>query len=357
MTITTASLENTERRDHGSQSTRTVVHLKQPYLLFLGEETVELKAKTAYGLHDWTPENCCGQWRMPNGGIDLGLSEMTPERAVRTGVRSMVIGVTPPEGRIPLSWAEALVRAACAGLDLVSGLHTPLDVVPGLAVAAKTHGSRLIDVRRPPANIPRATGRRRSGKRLLTVGTDCALGKKYTALAIARALNESGTDADFRASGQTGIMIAGSGIAMDAVVSDFVAGAAECISPAAPPDHWDVIEGQGAIMHPAYAAVTLGLLYGSQPDGLVLCHDPQRQHIVSWPHFPITDLREIADLYLRLAHVTNPDAYLAGISLNTSALGWEQAMEVMEATSLSLGVPCFDPMRSSLQPVVERLLA
>lgn len=356
MTIATSVLRDVEHEDHGNHDVGTVVHLKQPYLLFLGEETLELKAKTAYGLRDWTPEKCCAQWRMPGGNVDLGLAEMTPAKAAEAGARSMVIGVTPAEGRIPSAWADALICAARAGLDLVSGLHTYLETVPGLAAAAEKSGSRLVDVRRPPANIPRATGRRRSGKRLLMVGTDCASGKKYTALAIARALYESGVDADFRASGQTGIMIAGSGVAVDAVVADFVAGAAECISPSAPQDHWDVIEGQGAIVHPAYAAVTLGLLYGSQPDALVLCHDPRRQHIVSWPHFPITDLREIADLYLRHARITNPGAYLAGVSLNTSGLAWEQAVEVMETTSLSLGVPCFDPMRSSLQPALERLL-
>src|SRR5690606_2848482 len=138
------------------------------------------------------------------------------------------------------------------------------DRLPPLAAAAERNGRRLIDVRVPPAGIPTATGRKRSGKRLLTVGTDCALGKKYTALALARAFRARGLAADFRATGQTGILIAGGGIAIDAVVSDFAAGAAELLSPDAAPDHWDVIEGQGALTHPAYAAVSLALLHGSQ---------------------------------------------------------------------------------------------
>ncbi len=138
----------------------------------------------------------------------------------------------------------------------------------------------MIDVRVPPPGIPIATGRKRSGRRLLTVGTDCALGKKYTALALARAFAARGVPTDFRATGQTGIMIAGAGIPMDAVVADFEAGAAEMLSPDAPPDHWDVIEGQGSLFHPSYACVSLGLLHGSQPDVIVVCHEPGRTGIV-----------------------------------------------------------------------------
>ena len=135
-----------------------------------------------------------------------------------------------------------------------------------------------------------------AGKRVAMVGTDCALGKKYTALALARAMRGQGVDADFRATGQTGIMIAGAGIAVDAVIADFIAGAAECISPDAAPDHWDLIEGQGSLFHPAYAGVTLGLLHGSQADGLVLCHDPLRTHLVSWPDYPVPGLAAARDL-------------------------------------------------------------
>ncbi len=135
--------------------------------------------------------------------------------------------------------------------------------------------------------MPAGTGRKRSGQRVLTVGTDCALGKKYTALALTQALQAQGAKATFRATGQTGIMIAGAGVAIDAVIADFIAGAAETLSPDNAPDHWDVIEGQGALFHPAYAGVTLGLLHGSQPDALVLCHDPSRTTIEDYPHMPV----------------------------------------------------------------------
>ncbi|MFT4257145.1 MAG: DUF1611 domain-containing protein [Pseudoxanthomonas sp.] len=332
------------------------VTLRKPYLLFLGEETNPLKAKTAFGLRDWAPESCAGQVHMPGGTVDLGLTEMSLEAARAAGARSLLIGVTPVGGRIPAHWAPVLLAAAQAGLDIVSGLHTPLEAVPGLPQAAALAGTRLVDVRRPPADLPRATGKRRSGKRAAMVGTDCALGKKYTALALAKAMQAHGIDADFRATGQTGIMIAGAGIAVDAVIADFIAGAAECISPDAAPGHWDLIEGQGSLFHPAYAGVTLGLLHGSQPDALILCHDPVRRHIVSWPDYPIPGLKEAEQLYLRMARLTNPDARLAGVSLNTSALDDAAAQEALAQAERELGVPAFDPMRTPLDRAVAALL-
>ena len=338
-----------------SQPFNTVI-LRRPYLLFLGEETSPLKAKTAFGLRDWAADSCTGQMHMPGGTVDLGLPELDPVAAYAAGARSLLIGVTPVGGRIPAHWAPVLQAAVQAGLDIVSGLHTPLDSVPGLARAAADAGVRLVDVRRPPDDLPRATGKRRSGKRAAMVGTDCALGKKYTALALARAMREQGVDADFRATGQTGIMIAGAGIAVDAVIADFIAGAAECISPAAAPDHWDLVEGQGSLFHPAYAGVTLGLLHGSQPDALVLCHDPQRQRIVSWPDYPVPGLKEAEQLYLRMARLTNPDARLAGVSLNTSALDETASQEALAQAERELGVPAFDPMRTPLDRAIAALL-
>lgn len=333
-----------------------VVSLRRPYLLFLGEETNALKAKTAFGLRDWAPESCTGQMHMPGGTVDLGLPEMSPEAAAFAGARSLLIGVTPTGGRIPAHWAPMLTAAAEAGLDIVSGLHTPLASVSGLALAAASAGVRLVDVRRPPADLPRATGKRRSGKRVAMVGTDCALGKKYTALALADAMRKHGLDADFRATGQTGIMIAGAGIAIDAVVADFIAGAAECISPAAEPDHWDLIEGQGSIHHPAYAGVTLGLLHGSQPDALILCHDPLRTHVLSWPDYPLPDLASSARLYVDLARRTNPAARLAGVSLNTAALDAAAAEQALAQAARELGVPAFDPMRTAPDQVIASIM-
>jgi uncharacterized NAD-dependent epimerase/dehydratase family protein len=261
------------------------------------------------------------------------------------GARALVIGVANPGGIIPESWVASLSDALEAGLDLVSGMHAKLSGIPRLQEAARRFGRRLIDLRTPPDNIPVATGKRRAGKRLLTVGTDCALGKKYTALALTRGLRGRGIDAEFRATGQTGIMIAGVGIPIDAVVSDFVAGAAEMLSPAAAPDHLDVIEGQGSLFHPSYAGVTLGLLHGSQPDMFIVCHDPTRSVMLGHPSHPVPSIEDLIFQTVNLGRVTNPNIRCVGISLNTGAMTGEAALVEIAATERRLGLPTADPIR------------
>ncbi|MDY6944782.1 MAG: DUF1611 domain-containing protein [Pseudomonadota bacterium] len=323
--------------------------LPQPYLLFLGDTTEAGFAKTAFGLKDWAPEQCVGELSCSPDAVTLGLPKLTPAQAHAKGARSMIIGVANIGGRILDSWMPSLLEALEAGLDLVGGMHTRLVDTPALVAAAARHGRRLIDVRTPPPGIPPASGRKRSGKRLLAVGTDCALGKKYTALAIARAFKQRGVPADFRATGQTGIMIAGSGMPMDAVVSDFEAGAAEMLSPDAAPEHWDVIEGQGSLFHPAYAAVSLGLLHGSQPDVIVVCHEPGRSHVLGVPGYALPSLEETIDLNLRLGRRTNPAIRCAGISLNTSRLSQADARQVFATESRRLGLPVADPIRGGIE--------
>ena len=332
------------------------LELRKPYLMFLGDADSGVFAKTAYGVRDWAPEACLAQTRLPGCPVDLGLPEMTPEQAVAAGARSMLLGVAPMGGLIPSGWQPVLHRAVTAGLDIVSGMHTPLAEIPGLEEAARRREVHLIDVRRPRQSFTVGSGRRRTGKRLLTVGTDCALGKKYTALALTKALQQRGVDATFRATGQTGVMIAGSGIAIDAIVSDFVAGAAEWLSPDAAPDHWDVIEGQGSLFHPAYAGVTLGLLHGSQPDVLVLCHDPTRKHVKQLPDFPLPSLATAAARYLEAGRLTNPSVRLAGVALNTSRLDAAGRARAIESAAAELNVPCFDPMKTSAEAVVSLVL-
>ncbi|MGH6614339.1 DUF1611 domain-containing protein [Sphingomonas sp.] len=323
----------------------SALRLPQPYLLFLGDTTEAGFAKTAYGLRDWAPDKCTGEYALPQATVSTGLPALTPAEAHARGARSLLIGVANSGGVIPASWVSALIEALEAGLDIVSGMHVRLADVPGLAVMAERLGRQLIDVRHPPAGLSVGTGRKRTGKRLLTVGTDCALGKKYTALAVSQAFVERGLDADFRASGQTGIMIAGGGIPMDAVVSDFEAGAAELLSPDAAPGHWDVVEGQGSLFHPAYAAVSLGLLHGSQPDVIIVCHQPGRTIMLGSDSYALPSLEETIDLNLRLGARTNPAIRCAGISFNTSHLTEEEATAVMAEESRRLGLPVADPIR------------
>src|SRR5215469_575600 len=319
--------------------------LPHPYLLFLGDTTEATYAKTAFGLRDWVPERCIGEWACDGATVTTGLPWMPPKEAVARGARGLVIGVANTGGVIGASWVQLLLEALEAGLDLVGGLHARLRDVPELSAAAQRLGRRLIDVRDPPPHIPLASGAKRSGRRLLTVGTDCALGKKYTALALARAFAERGLAVDFRATGQTGILIAGGGMPMDAVVTDFEAGAAEILSPDARPDHWDVIEGQGSLFHPAYAGVSLGLLHGSQPDVFVVCHEPGRETLVGHPQFPVPSLAETIDLTLRLGRRTNPAIRCGGVSLNTAAFDADTARELLARESMRLGLPAADPMR------------
>lgn len=319
--------------------------MPQPYLLFLGDITDAAYAKTAFGLRDWATDRCVGEFACGRGSLTTGLPYLSPAEAYARGARALVIGVANAGGVIQERWHAALVEAMAAGLDLVSGMHAPLEHSPVLKDAARRYGRRLINVRQPPVDIPIATGRKRSGKRLLTVGTDCALGKKYTALAIARAFAARDVDVDFRATGQTGILIAGGGIPMDAVVSDFESGAAELLSPDAADDHWHVVEGQGSLFHPAFAAVSLGLLHGSQPDVIVVCHHPARRTVLGLPDYPLPSIEETVELTLVLGRRTNPRIRCAGLSLNTSHLDEAEAMQLLADEAARLGLPAADPMR------------
>lgn len=319
--------------------------LPSPYLLFLGDTTDRSYAKTALGLADWAPERCIGELAVAGCTVTTGLPVLTPAQAAAAGVRALVIGVANPGGVVPDSWLPALVDALEAGLDIVSGMHMRLADQPVLAQAAQRTGRKLIDIRVPPAGIPVGNGRKRTGKRLLAVGTDCAVGKKYTALALHRAFVERGIDADFRATGQTGILIAGGGMPMDAVISDFEAGAAEILSPDAPATHWDVIEGQGSLFNPAYAAVSLGLLHGSQPDVFVVCHENARKVILGMEDFALPAIEEVIDMTIRLGSRTNPAIRCGGISINTSDLDAGAAADLLARESDRLGLPAADPLR------------
>jgi len=325
-----------------------------PYLLFLGDTVEQGYAKTAFGLCDWAPDRCIGELALPGATVSTGFPRLSCKEAYAKGARALLIGVATPGGAIPQHWIAPLLDALKAGLDIVSGMHARLSDIPQLKASAEMLGRRLVDVRVPPAKIPIATGRKRSGKRLLTVGTDCALGKKYTALSIARGLEARGADVTFRATGQTGIMIAGAGMPIDAVVSDFIAGAAELLTPDAAPDHLDVIEGQGSLFHPAYAAVSLGLLHGSQPDMFIACHEPGRTHSLGYPDYELPSIEELIAQTVALGKLTNPAIRCVGVSLNTAGMDEDTVQKLIAFESIRLGLPVADPIRGG--PAFERLL-
>jgi uncharacterized NAD-dependent epimerase/dehydratase family protein len=328
---------------------------RAPYLLFLGDTANELDAKTAQGLVYWRPEECVAQLRFANCRVDTGLPDMDIRQARRAGARSLVIGVAPTGGAFKSDWESTLVDAMDSGMDIISGMHTRLGAVPKLANAAYRNGVRLIDLREPPEEIPIATGKSRSGRRLLTVGTDCCVGKKYTALAVHRALRQAGVPATFRATGQTGILIAGAGIPIDAVVADFVSGAAELLSPPNQATHWDIVEGQGSLFHPAYAAVTLGLVHGTQPDALVLCHEPGRTHIDDYPHYAMPDLRNCIERYEQAAQLTNPESRCIAVSVNTRTQSAAERQQTFSDIRQETGLHAFDPMAAGIDELIDAL--
>jgi uncharacterized NAD-dependent epimerase/dehydratase family protein len=331
--------------------------LATPYLLFLGDAPDMLAAKVALGVKQWRPENCVGQLRMEGCAADCKLPDMTVEQAAQAGAKTLMVGVANRGGVIAETWVTVLTAALEAGMDLAAGLHNRLADVPQLAQTAARLGRTLHDVRVPDRAYPIGSGKKRAGKRLLPVGTDCSCGKMYTALALEAELRARNVPADFRATGQTGILITGRGVPLDAVVADFISGAVEQLSPDAEPDHWDLIEGQGALHHPSFAGVTMGLIHGAQPDALVLCHEPTRTHMRGLPHYPIPSLEDAMDAAQRAARLTNPDARFVGVSLNTHALSPEQAGAEMMKIRDQFHLPVCDPVRTGVGDIVDALLA
>ena len=331
--------------------------IPRPYLVFLGDIREPLDAKTALGLVEWRRDWCQGQARLSTDALDLGLPDLGFSEAAARGIRTVVLGGAPFGGRLPPAWIAALEEALRAGLNIASGLHDRLSAIPSLRALAAEHGGQLFDVRDPPAGeaLPVATGKPRPGRRVLTVGLDCAIGKKFTALQLEKDLTLAGARASFRATGQTGILISGGGVAIDAVVSDFVAGVAELLSPANAPDHWDVIEGQGSLFHPAYAGVSLGLLHGSQPDAIVLCHEATRTHLDGYPDFPLLDIETGIERHLQMARLTNPAVRCAGISLQTARLPPPERLAALEALERRTGLPCVDPAVTGTARLVQAL--
>jgi uncharacterized NAD-dependent epimerase/dehydratase family protein len=265
---------------------------------------------------------------------------------------ALLIGIAPTGGRLPAEWRAVILAAIRSGLDILSGLHTFMGDDPEFAEAAKASGVRLIDYRRPPDRMETSLGRlHEPGKRvILTVGTDCAIGKMSVALELRRAAVAAGRAATFVATGQTGIMIEGWGVAIDRVISDFVQGTGEWLSEEAERrGDWIIVEGQGSLDHPAYSSVTLGLIHGFTPHAMVMVHKPGlADH--DWDHvpdrrFPLADLAAFIRTHETVAALVAPSKVVA-VALNTSLIADEaEARRVIEATAAETGLPTADPVR------------
>jgi uncharacterized NAD-dependent epimerase/dehydratase family protein len=327
-----------------------------PYLLFLGDVPDALAAKTALGVVDWRPDWCVGQMRLPGCQADAGLPDMDIAQAAAAGAKTMVVGAVNAGGVLPEHWVTPIVAAIEAGMDVASGLHVRLGSISAIREAAERRGAQLHDVRHADRAFATGKGSKRPGLRLLTVGTDCSVGKKYTALALDQGMRARGFDAEFCATGQTGVLIAGRGVAIDAVAADFISGAAEWLSPAAAPDHWQIVEGQGSLFHPSFAGVTLGLLHGAQPDCFVVCHEPTRTRMRGVAH-PLPSIAEVIDLTIRTGRLTNPAIRPVGIAINTAALGEEEARACLERAAAEHGMPAVDPIRTGVDPIVDQIEA
>ncbi|WP_226782039.1 N-acetyltransferase DgcN [Oceaniglobus trochenteri] len=331
--------------------------IQTPYLLFLGDAPDALAAKVAQGIRDWNPDVALGQLRLPGCGADMGLPDMTLAEAKAAGVKTLVIGVANRGGVISDKWKAVLIEAIKMGFDLAAGLHNLLRNENDLIAAARMYNSTLHDVRIPTVAYPIANGKKRTGKRCLAIGTDCSVGKMYTGMAMDAEMRGRGMKSTFRPTGQTGILITGGGVPLDAVIADFMAGAVEYLTPDNDPDHWDHIEGQGSLFHVSYSGVTLALIHGGQPDAMVLCHEPTRTHMRGLPDYGLPSLEQLRDTALPLARIANPAAQVVGVSMNTKALGEDEARRLIAETETRMGLPCTDPYRFGTANLVDALQA
>jgi uncharacterized NAD-dependent epimerase/dehydratase family protein len=326
-----------------------------------------MTSKTANSVVRFLPERTVGVLDRRQAGMTvqqvLGFGGEIPvvgsmKEGLALGPDAVLIGIAPQGGRLPEEWRGWLGEALDAGCDLWSGLHTFLSDDPVLAAKAKAAERRIFDLRKPPADLPVASGAAKQVEPyvVLTVGTDCNVGKMTAQLRLTRQLNAAGLRTRFVATGQTGIMIEGWGIAVDAVVSDFVAGAAERLVLQGSTDADIVlVEGQGSINHPGYSAVTLGLLHGSCPDGLILCHQSTRQYIgdyrqAAWLRIP--PLREYIRLYETIGSAVHPTKVI-GISLNTYDMAEGAARTACEVATRETGLPATDPVRFDATPLLD----
>lgn len=267
---------------------------------------------------------------------------------------TLLIGIAPPGGMLPAEWRRHITDAIQNDLHIISGLHYHLCDDPEFYEMAQSRHREIWDVRKPPENVPIGMGKAKETEalRVLTVGSDCNIGKMVTSIEITNAARKRGIHACFVATGQTGIMIEGSGIAVDHVISDFISGAAEKL--VLDRSHYKLlsIEGQGTIVHPAYSGVTLGLLHGSVPQGLVLCHQPARKTLRHFPQFPLLPLPSLIELYEKLAQPMHSCRVL-GISLNCFGMSDHDALREIQKVEKETKLPATDPVKFGVDKFID----
>ena len=340
------------------------------FLIVADGDFAPMTSKTANSVIRYLPDRTVGVLDRQQAGKTvqdvLGFGGALPivgsmREGLALGPSAVLIGIAPQGGRMPPEWRAWLAEALDHGCDLWSGLHTFLADDPLLAEKARAHGRKIFDLRRPPADLPIASGAAKTVDPLvvLTVGTDCNVGKMTAQLQLTKQLNARGLRTRFVATGQTGIMIEGWGIAVDAVVADFIAGAAERLVLEGARDA-DVIlvEGQGSINHPGYSGVTLGLLHGSCPDALILCHQSTREYIgdyrrAAWLRIP--PLTEYIRLYETIGSAVHPTKVI-GISLNTYDMTDADARQACDQAARETGLPATDPVRFDAAPLVDAVV-
>lgn len=331
--------------------------IETPYLLYLGSSSDPLSVKTARGIMIWRPEYVVGEVVAGGSEMTVGAERMTIAEGVKRGAKTLVIGYANSGGFIEPSHLGDIVEALELGLNVASGLHHILQSQDVIRDAAERYNRKLHNVRWSDKSFKVGTGIKRAGNRVLTVGSDCSVGKMFTSLSVHKNMMERGVNVDFRATGQTGIFISGEGVPVDAVISDFISGSVESLSPSREDQGWDIIEGQGSLFHPAYAGVSLGLLHGAQPDHLVMCHEANREHLRNIPGRDVPALEDCIKANLWAAKIVNPNVRLSGIALNSRNMNEFEADRLCKELEQKFHIPCQDPMRHGVDRIVDHVLA
>ena len=283
----------------------------------------------------------------------------TVEEAMRLEPTTATVGVATQGGRFPPAWRELLKASIRAGLDVESGLHEFISEDEELTELAKEHGVELRDLRKPPPdlNVPTGENLQVAAKIVLTVGSDCAIGKKTVAVELDLAARTRGLKSVFVPTGQTGIAIAGWGIAIDAVVADFLAGAAERLVVEGAERGGELlwVEGQGSLTHPAYSGVTMGLIHGSAPHTFVLVHKARATHVEGYPDHPLPELKDLIELHERSSLLLRP-ARVAAIALHTGSLDEADARAEIDRVQKETGLPTDDPVRFGADRLLDAVL-